>query len=195
MTGNHAPGFDGFRSRLEAMVEALGGDEPARQAARYAFAEALEDVQRADRHARRADGPPRASNGPSYADFIFSDPHRGAWLTATPGEFDRAATGAESGLSWHSGEEVGSLSIAPGVRIAWTRFRVARLFGAEPDVGLPLAARRGASLSMTETGLRVVEFNGWRPRSRHREFGSPAAAEAALARLAAREFSTSAPER
>lgn len=158
---NFPTGFDGFQARMEAAIEACGGDHIARMHCEREFAAAIA------RQVRKGRDRPHKCPGP----------HRGEWLAATAEQFDRAAQDAER-----------RCVLADPPPMNGERFKL--LWGKETMVratsrgAVILATRRGLHASLTDTGYALASMNGHTHRSHHRTFRSEEGAAAFFPRLA-----------
>lgn len=173
MSGNFPSGFSGFQARLQATIEACGGDELARMAVEREFRSALEREVR-----------DRETETGADRNFHYPRPHLGAWLAASDEDFDKAGAWAEGQFEFADGVEP-QIPDGETFRVVWGERAIAR---ATRKAGIVLAERRRNLVSFTDAGAAMARDNGVRLRSHHRTFGSEEAAIAFLPKLATREF-------
>lgn len=173
MSGNFPSGFEGFQARMEATIEACGGDDLARMAVERSFRAELERAVRK-----------RESELNQGRKFEYPRPHHGSWLAATAPDFDLAAAEAEAS---HQFELEADPDIPEGqqFKIVWGGQAIAR---AARRGGIILAKRSRTCVTLTDAGYALAVSNGIYLRSHHRTFGSEEAAKAFFPRLAEREF-------
>lgn len=181
MSSNFPTGFFGFRARMDAMAEMLGGDALAKCAVERVFAEDLESVA-------------KRSYDDSDRPFTMHLPHHAGWTRATEADFDRAAEIAEGRfLLGDEFQAAGEVDYG-AYKIVWGLGWIVRIPNPNRGAALLLATSRGSAwsessdITVTEEGLHLAGVNNDGFRTRYRRVQSKAALLRTFESWANKEF-------
>lgn len=173
MTGNYPSGFDGFQARMEATIEACGGDWLARASVEEEFQRTLARAVRKREQGTDQERP-----------FDYRRQFKSEWMAATALDFNHAGEEAEQGFFFPD-DQLPDVPEGQRFVLRWGKQAIARC---TRQAGIILCTRRGQSFHFTDAGGWLSRDNGYPLRSHHRHLRTDAAADSFFERLAQREL-------